>query len=134
VRKFLAYLHNKRGQAIVEMAIIVPILVLLLAAIFDIGRVMHDALTITYAAREGARAAAVGKDDANILARIYAASPSIDPSTMAVDIVPATQAARQPDQQVTVTINHDVTITTPLISAIVPNPFPLTATAVMRVE
>lgn len=134
MRKLLAYLRNKRGQAMVEMAFVVPILVLLLAGIIDIGRVMHDALTITYAAREGARAAAVGKDNANIAAAIYAASPSIDPATIGVSIEPSAAADRSPDQPVTVTINHDVAIIFPVISAILPNPFPLTATAVMRIE
>lgn len=116
----------------VEMAFVVPVLVLLLAGMLDMGRVMHDALTITYAAREGARAAAVGQDNTNIYAAIYNAAPSIDPATMSVDIQPS--ADRMPDNPVTVTISHDVTITTPIISAIVPNPFPLAATAVMRVE
>lgn len=132
MRKIFAYLGNKRGQAMVEMALAIPVLVLLLAGILDMGRVLHDLLTITYAAREGARTAAVGEDNTKIYAAIVNAAPSIDPATMSIDINPA--ADRKPNNPVTITITHDVIIVTPLISTLVANPFPLTATAVMRME
>lgn len=131
VRKIFVYLRNKRGQAMVEMAFAVPILVLLLAGILDMGRVVHDALTINYAAREGARVAAVGADNAAILTAIYNASRSVN-LTDTPDISPLTD--RKPNQPVTITISHTVPILFPVISALVPNPFPLQATAVMRME
>jgi Flp pilus assembly protein TadG len=51
--------NDSRGQALVEFALILPILVFLLTGFFDIGRVVlaHDALS--HAAREAARYAIV---------------------------------------------------------------------------
>lgn len=126
-----AYLRNRRGQALVEMAIVIPVLLLLLASILDLGRVMHDYLTISYAAREGARAAAVGATNEEILTAINNASPSVQITHTPI-IDPATDRKR--NVPVTVTINHEVAIVTPLISSIVSNPFPVKAVAVMRVE
>lgn len=115
----------------VEMALVLPVLVLLLASIMDMGRVMHDYLAISYAAREGARAAAVGATNDEILTAVTAAATSVNiTSTPVIDPT----VDRKRNNPVTVTINHKVTIVTPLISSLVPNPFPLTAVAVMRME
>jgi Flp pilus assembly protein TadG len=47
--------RKERGSILVETAAILPILFLLLAGIFDFGRVYGQYQTITNAAREGAR-------------------------------------------------------------------------------
>jgi hypothetical protein len=49
----------ERGQSLVELAMILPVLVLLLMGIFDLGRVVWANDTITNAAREAARWAIV---------------------------------------------------------------------------
>lgn len=46
--------HHSRGQALVELALVTPILVLLFAAALDLGRIFYSDITITNAAREGA--------------------------------------------------------------------------------
>jgi len=50
---------NSKGQALVEMAIILPLLVLLVMGIFEFGRAMYIKNTLTHAARAGARAGVV---------------------------------------------------------------------------
>ena len=50
---------NCTGQALVEMAIILPLLLLLVMGIFEFGRAMYIKNTLTQAARSGARAAVV---------------------------------------------------------------------------
>jgi len=56
--------HDKqtKGQALVEMAIILPLLLLLVLGIFEFGRAMYIKNTLTQAARAGARAAVVTPD------------------------------------------------------------------------
>jgi Flp pilus assembly protein TadG len=44
-----------RGQGLVEFAIILPLLVLVIVGVFDVGRAFHALITVTNAAREGAR-------------------------------------------------------------------------------
>jgi Flp pilus assembly protein TadG len=47
------------GQSLVETALVVPILLLLLAAIIDFGRAFDTYIVLTNAAREGARFASL---------------------------------------------------------------------------
>jgi Flp pilus assembly protein TadG len=59
-----------RGQALVEFALVFPIAILLLMAVFDIGRAVFAYNGLTNAAREGARLAAVNQDPALIKQRV----------------------------------------------------------------
>lgn len=57
------------GQALVEFALVAPIVVLLLVAAVDIGRGVFAYNSVTNAAREGARLAIVNQDVASIVLR-----------------------------------------------------------------
>ena len=61
--------HGRRGQALVEFALVLPIFILLLVAIFDLGRAAFAYNTLTNAAREGARMAIVNQYQPSIIAR-----------------------------------------------------------------
>lgn len=54
----------ERGAAAVEFALVVPLMLIVLFAILDLGWVFNQQLAVTAAAREGARYAAVHSDDA----------------------------------------------------------------------
>ena len=60
---------SKRGQALVEFALVLPIFILVLVAIFDLGRAVFAYNTLTNAAREGARIAIVNQYKPSIIAR-----------------------------------------------------------------
>jgi len=47
----------RRGTALLELALVMPILAALLLGVLDFGRIYAEQLTVTAAAREGARAA-----------------------------------------------------------------------------
>jgi Flp pilus assembly protein TadG len=61
--------QNRRGQALVEFALVIPIFLLVLVAIFDLGRAVFAYNTLTNAAREGARIAIVNQYKPTIVAR-----------------------------------------------------------------
>jgi len=52
-----------RGQELVELAVLVPLLLLIAFGVLDLGRLFHAAITITNAAREGARYGTFHPDD-----------------------------------------------------------------------
>jgi Flp pilus assembly protein TadG len=58
-----------RGQALVEFALVLPLFLLFLIAIFDLGRAVFAYNTLTNAAREGARTAIVNQYTPTIIAR-----------------------------------------------------------------
>lgn len=47
--------QHGRGQSLVELALILPVLIVLLAAVIDIGRVLDASIVLSNAARVGAR-------------------------------------------------------------------------------
>jgi len=57
----LARLGDRRGQGLVEFALVFPIIILILFAIFDLGRGVYAYNTIANAARVGARVAVVNQ-------------------------------------------------------------------------
>jgi Flp pilus assembly protein TadG len=60
----ISHLADERGQSFVEFAFIMPFLVFLVLGIIQFGRGFHDYITITDAARVGAREAAVHRTTA----------------------------------------------------------------------
>lgn len=68
--------RDESGQALVEFALVIPVVLLLLIALFELGRVWHTYQVITDAAREGARHAAVANPTITrdtVIARVEAA-------------------------------------------------------------
>lgn len=53
-----------QGSAAVEFALVLPVLMLILFGIIDLGRMLNARITLSQAAHEGARAAAIAGDDA----------------------------------------------------------------------
>ena len=57
--------HRERGNAMVETAIVLPLLLLMMVGIFEVGRAYETWQVLTNAAREGARAAILPSGDAD---------------------------------------------------------------------
>src|SRR5689334_11786940 len=56
--------HTQRAQAIVEFAIVLPILMMILVGIFEVGRMLYTYAAVNNASREAARfGSALGFDD-----------------------------------------------------------------------
>jgi hypothetical protein len=76
-----------RGQALVEFALILPLLVLVLVGIFDAGRLIFAYHTLNNAAREGGRQAIVDQTAAHIQDRAaqHAVALGVAPADVVVD-------------------------------------------------
>ncbi|HEY9722297.1 MAG TPA: TadE family protein [Oscillatoriaceae cyanobacterium] len=59
-------MSRRRGQAAVEVALVVPILVTLLLGIIDVGYLYNKQLVLTDATREGARLGSLGEQTSQI--------------------------------------------------------------------
>ncbi|MFF5175551.1 TadE/TadG family type IV pilus assembly protein [Micromonospora sp. NPDC000089] len=91
-----------RGAAAVEMALVLPLLLLLLFGIIDFGRMLNAQLTLTEAAHDGARAASVGADPA---VRARQVADGLDITVSPGDCVDGARA---------LTVTHDFTFITPV--------------------
>lgn len=61
-RRCAARRQAERAQSTVELALLLPVVVLLLLAVLQVGLLGRDALLVAHASREAARAAAVEAD------------------------------------------------------------------------
>lgn len=126
-------LKNKRGQAMVEMAIVLPILLVILMGIFEFGRIFNTYLIMTNASREGARSAALGDSDTDIIQRINNAIVDLDSTHLTTTITPS-KSSRKRGTEVKVNLQYDIDLIVPVIDTIIPNPVHLETQTIMRVE
>lgn len=118
----------ERGQSTVELALLLPVVVVLLLAILQVGLVARDVVLVAHAAREAARAAAV--DRAPGAAREAAlSSGGIDPDRLRVTV--RTPAGLPRRARVTVVYRSATSV--PLVGALVGDRT-LRSVATMRVE
>jgi len=87
-----------RGQALVEFALILPVLILILLAIFDVGRLVYAYNAVSNAAREGGRTAIVNQTPATVRERAAQQAtalglPSTDPGGCPANGDPTAAAA-----------------------------------------
>ncbi|SRR6266567_6634275 len=126
-----------RGAAAVEFALMLPLLLLLLFGIIDFGRALNAQVTITQAAREGARLAALNQP--NVTGRTQASATGL--SGVGVAIVSACPPGSGPTANADVKVSYSFTFITP-IGAIAKlfgksgpgSPLTLTAEGVMPCE
>jgi Flp pilus assembly protein TadG len=69
--------HRERGAVAVEMALLLPVLVLLLLGIMEFGRAYNAQVTLTNAAREGVRVMAITNVEADAVAAAKAAASTL---------------------------------------------------------
>lgn len=124
---------GEHGQALVEMALVLPLFFLLLFGVIEMGRVGYAYITVSNAAREGGRIATIGGTDLNINGSIKNAAVSLDPANLTITITPS-QSQRQSGQEVTVQVTYPVQLIIPIISNVIPNPVVVSASIVMRLE
>ena len=143
---------KKGGQALVEMALILPIIVSILMGIIQFGLIFNQYMVISRAAREGARVAGTGGTDSATLTAIdtilmsidseMKQSPTANPpvvvsppksTTTKTTITISPSGSRTSGSDVTITVVYRADIIIP-IAPLIPNPLPIRAVSVMRVE
>lgn len=98
--------RNEQGQTLTEFAMILPILLLLLFAIVQLGIVFNHYVTLTDAARAGARKAVVSRRAASpsstTVTAVRNSAANLDQSKLGVTV----STTWQPGEDVTVTATY----------------------------
>ena len=119
---------SQRGQATVELALLLPVVVMVLLAVLQVGLVARDVVLVTHASREGARAAAVDPD-AGAALEAARASSGLDPERLTV----RSTGRREAGSRVTVVVSYRVRTAVPIVGALVGDRT-VRSSATMRVE
>ena len=115
-----------------EFALVLPVLALILFAVIQFGIVFNNYVTLTDAARAGARRAAVSRQDPNrnsvVIAAVRSSAKDLDSTKLAV---PPPSSTWDPGSDVTVTASYPYSIS--LLGMVVKSGR-LTTTTTERVE
>ncbi len=115
---------RERGAALVEMALILPLLAMLVFGLVEFGRGYNAQITLTHAAREGVRTLAITRDASAAGTVAKDAATSLDPAQISV-----TSTACVIGDPVELTLSYPFTYDIPLVGT---NTIDLTGTGVMR--
>ncbi len=125
--------RREGGQAIVEFALVAPIFLVLLLGIVDFGMGFKAWISITNAAREGARIGAVHATCSEVALRTVETSSDL----LTLDDVTVVNCEGDPGESVVVTAEYDYQYVTPLgnfVETISGGPLHMVASAEMRLE
>ena len=131
--------QNPCGQALVEFAFVLPILLLLMVAIIDFGIIFYSQIAVSNAAWEGARAGATiidpSQGDQEITGATHKAAYGLDISRLTIDIDPAqdepprNQSFPAPrGESLTITVIYNMELTFPQVTV------PISGHSVTRME
>ena len=127
--------NTENGQAVVEFAVILPVLLMILFAILQFGIVFNNYIQVTAAAREGARKAAVSRSlgtsaaETAATASAKAAAPGLKQTSIQVSYPNNPTFAQGSDVSVKVTYPYSISLL-----GIIVKSGTLSSTTTMRVE
>jgi Flp pilus assembly protein TadG len=106
---------NQAGQAMVEMVVVVPIVLLLLFAIIQFGILFRNYVTLTDAVRAGARQGAVSRHlasgrEAAVEDRVRDASVNLNQAKLDVTVAASPGWDQGADVTVTGTYDYDINL------------------------
>ena len=118
-------LLTKRGQTLVEFALILPVFIFLVVVIFDFGRLIYYYNAIHNAAREGARFGVINPNNSGGMksaVATYAISLGIQPADVPEPTVQAsTPVSSSGTYSVKVTVDYCFKPITPIVKFIIQN-------------
>jgi Flp pilus assembly protein TadG len=116
------------GQSTVELALLLPVVVLLLLAVLQVGLLGRDVLLVTHASREAARAAAV-EADPGAARRAAIASSGLEADRIEVQV----SGRDGPGSRVRVTVSYRAPTNVPIVGGLLADRL-LETSVTMRVE
>lgn len=126
-------IKNEKGQALVEFAIILPILLLLIMGILQFGLLINSYLALENSSREGARLGIVGCTDKDIQNIVMKTAPTLNSNALTINITPS-EGSRKSGDTLTINLTYNYNLTIPIISTLFNNSVTLNAQTSMRIE
>lgn len=123
-------MRRERGSAAVEFALLLPILLLVLLALVQVGVLARDQLVLTQASRAGAREAAVTASVEAVREAVRLSATGLDADRVVVDVVWGGERGAP----VAVSLVYEVPVASPLAGWLLPATVTLRSSSTMRRE
>jgi hypothetical protein len=122
--------RGEGGSAAVEFALLLPILLLVLLALVQVGVVARDQLVLTQASRAGAREAAVDGSLEAVTEAVHLAAAGLDADRVVIDVAWGGERG----EPVTVSLAYEVRTASPIAGWLLPESVTLRSSSTMRRE
>jgi Flp pilus assembly protein TadG len=126
-------MRRKKGQALIEIALVLPILLVIICGIADFGRIFYSEIHLNMISQDAVRMAGLGSTDQAIVQFVNNNVLLGDKDTLQVTVIP-NDLTRKSGDFVTVKITYKVKYITPLMNKILPSPFAINTQSTIRVE
>jgi Flp pilus assembly protein TadG len=126
--------QREKGHALIELALMMPILTMLLAGTIEVGNAINAYLTIEEASREAARLIVRKGSSANVNGLVQSLTNRLPTSTYTV--VPTYGTDSRGGRNVTIQVNYNyryILSNSSLVKEILPDPFTLQANTTMPI-
>ena len=123
-------MREPRGSAAVELALVLPLALMVALALLQVGLLTRDALVVHGAAREGAREAAVSVDATRIREAALRGGGGLAPDRTKV----AVERSGDVGDPVTVRVTYRAPVIVPFIEWLFPDEVVVVSEATMRQE
>jgi len=130
MKKIIRFVRNSNGQSLVEFALVLPFLLVLILGMIEFGWILNGKITLTSAAREGARVAIIYESADKAEAAVQSAVSKSAESSSLKEVNAAT-AFNDTNKSAVVNVNAKIT---PIIGLFFSGDVKLTAKAEMRIE
>jgi Flp pilus assembly protein TadG len=126
-------MKKKKGQAMLEIALIMPIIIIIFCGIIDFGRILQASTHLNMISQEAVRLAGFGKTDSEIAGFVNDNVELNDKDSITVSVTPG-DFERKSGDYATLNISYKVKYITPIISLFLPSPFVVNTQSTIRVE
>jgi len=131
---------TKSGQATVEFALLLPLLLMITVLIIEVSLLFHNYLIITQSCRESTRTGALGATNQEIKDKIDTVKPQLVRTYFLtgeiiddeISILPENEAEREKGEDISVSIPYRVSINIPYFGEAIG--LKMMATSTMRIE
>jgi Flp pilus assembly protein TadG len=120
----------QEGQSLVEVALVLPVLLLILLGIFDFGRAVYAYNAVSNASREAVRLAIVDQNATAVSAEAQDAAIGLDPAAVSVSFSTTCAVIGCTAE---VQVEYEWRAITPIIGSVI-GPIDLASTTEMRIE
>ena len=126
-------MKRKKGQALLEIALIMPVIIIMFCGIIDFGRILQTSTHLNMISQEAVRLAGLGQNDDEIAEYVRVNSDVNDTDSILIDVTPSSYERRSGDY-VTVTISYPVKYITPFVKIFLTPSFVVSTKSTIRVE
>ncbi|TFB19616.1 pilus assembly protein [Filobacillus milosensis] len=125
--------RSEKGQSVVEFALVIPLLMIMLVGVFDVGRMMYSYTGLHFTAQETVRLGGFGYTDEEITNFAKNHFQTGESDKLGISISP-TESNRVSGEYVTVKLSYPITPFTPFAKQVFGDDIQITADSTIRVE